>query len=59
MHAREELSRPSEFQINLLSERSDITVDDILGKNVTVKLEAPGDGTRNLARNEPARLSPL
>jgi type VI secretion system secreted protein VgrG len=46
MHAREELSRPSEFQINLLSERSDITVDDILGKNVTVKLEAPGDGTR-------------
>jgi type VI secretion system secreted protein VgrG len=46
MHAREELSRLSEFQINLLSERNDITVDDILGKNVTVKVETGEDGTR-------------
>jgi type VI secretion system secreted protein VgrG len=46
MHAREELSRPSEFQINLLSERDNINVDDILGKNVTVTVETPKDGTR-------------
>ena len=38
MRAREELSRVSEFQIDLLSERSDINLDEILGKNVTVKV---------------------
>ena len=46
MHAREELSRLSHFQLNLLSERNDINVDEILGKNVTVKIETPKDGTR-------------
>jgi type VI secretion system secreted protein VgrG len=39
MHAREELSRLSEFHIDLLSEKPDIDLDQILGKMVTVKLE--------------------
>ena len=46
MNAREELSRLSEFQIDLLSERSDINLDEIMGKNVTVKLELPDDKKR-------------
>ena len=46
MHAREELSRVSEFQLDLLSENIDINPDDILGKNVTVKLELPEDEER-------------
>ena len=46
MHAREELSRLSEFQINLLSEKDSINVDDILGKAVSVALELPKGGTR-------------
>ena len=41
MHAREELSRLSEFQINLLSEKDSINLDDILGKAVSVALELP------------------
>lgn len=46
MNAREELSRLSEFQLALLSERSDINLDAIMGKNVTVKLELPDDKKR-------------
>jgi type VI secretion system secreted protein VgrG len=46
MHAREELSRISEFQINLLSEKNNINVDDVLGKAVGVALELPDDSTR-------------
>ncbi len=46
MTAREELSRLSEFQIALLSEKGDIDLDKILGKSVTVKLELPKDKTR-------------
>ena len=46
MHAREEMSRLSEFQIDLLSPKNDIKLDDILGKNVTVKLALPDDNTR-------------
>ncbi len=46
MHAREELSRLSEFQVDLLSSRGDIDVDKILGKNVTVKLELPSNQAR-------------
>ncbi len=46
MHAREELSRVSEFQLDLLSDKIDINPDDILGKNVTVKLELPDDNER-------------
>ena len=46
MHAREELSRLSEYQLDLLSPKRDIDLDDILGKNVTVKLALPDDSTR-------------
>lgn len=46
MQASEELSRLSEFKIDALSTRADIDLDDILGKNVTVKMELPGDTAR-------------
>jgi type VI secretion system secreted protein VgrG len=46
MHAREELSRMSEYQLNLLSPKGDIDVDEILGKNVTIRLALPDDSTR-------------
>jgi type VI secretion system secreted protein VgrG len=46
MHAREELGRLSEYQLDLLSPKNDINLDDILGKNVTVKLALPDDSTR-------------
>ncbi len=46
MHAREELSRLFEYQLDLLSVKADINLDDILGKNVTVKLALPDDKTR-------------
>jgi type VI secretion system secreted protein VgrG len=47
MHAREELGRVSEFQVDLLSLRGDIDLDDVLGKNVTVKLMTARDQTRS------------
>ena len=46
MHAREELSRLFEYQLDLLSPKKDINLDDILGKNVTIKLALPDDNTR-------------
>jgi type VI secretion system secreted protein VgrG len=46
MNAREELGRLSEFEIDVLSKRGDINLDDILAKNVTVKLELPERKTR-------------
>ena len=46
MHAREELGRLSEYQLDLLSQKNDINPDDILGKNVTVKVALPDDSTR-------------
>jgi type VI secretion system secreted protein VgrG len=46
LHAREELGRLGEYQLDLLSKKDDIAVDDILGKNVTVKLALPDDSTR-------------
>ena len=43
MHAREELSRSSEFELELLSESTKtINFDEILGKNVTVTDQAAG-----------------
>ncbi|SCX77793.1 contractile injection system protein, VgrG/Pvc8 family [Nitrosospira sp. Nsp13] len=47
MHAREELSRLSEFQIDALSIRNDINLDEILGRNVTVKVELAGGQLRH------------
>ena len=47
MHAREELSRSSEFQLELLSDQQTvINLDDILGKNVTVKSRCRTTSTR-------------
>lgn len=45
MNIREELGRISEFEIDLLSTRSDIKYSDILSKNVTVRIET-SDGDR-------------
>ena len=47
MHALEEMSRLSEYRLELLSEKNDINVGEILGKNVTVKLALPDDRTRH------------
>jgi type VI secretion system secreted protein VgrG len=47
MHAREELGRLGEFHVDLLSTRGDINLDQILGKNVTIKLELQNDSTRH------------
>ena len=38
-NGREELGRLSEYQVSLVSQRKNITAKDILGKNVTVRLE--------------------
>src|SRR5712691_6018543 len=46
MQAREEIGRLSEFHLDLLSEKNDVSIDDVLGKNVTVKLALPEDSTR-------------
>jgi type VI secretion system secreted protein VgrG len=46
LHAREELGRVSEYQLDLLSKRTDINLDEILGQNVTVKLLLADESTR-------------
>jgi type VI secretion system secreted protein VgrG len=46
MHAREELGRVGECRLELLSLKSDINLDSILGQNVTVKLALQDDSTR-------------
>jgi type VI secretion system secreted protein VgrG len=46
MSAREEMSRLFEYQLDLLSPKKDVPIDDILGKNVTIKLGLPEDQTR-------------
>src|SRR5689334_21944729 len=46
MHVRDEMSRLAEYQLDLLSTKNDINLDDILGKNVTVKLTLADDSTR-------------
>jgi type VI secretion system secreted protein VgrG len=46
MHAREGLSRVSEYQLDLLGTRGDVNLDDILGKPVTVSMALADDTTR-------------
>jgi type VI secretion system secreted protein VgrG len=46
LRGREELGRPSEFELAAMSTRSDIKPSDLLGKKVTVKLEREKGGTR-------------
>ncbi len=50
LQAREELSRLSEFQLDALSTKADINVDDILGKNVTGKGRVGGQQPEALQR---------
>ena len=46
MTATEQLSRLFEFDLELFSERNDIGPADVLGKNMTVRLELPNSSTR-------------
>jgi type VI secretion system secreted protein VgrG len=46
MSAHEELGRLSEFEIDLLSDKSDIKFADVLAKSVTVNLELANKATR-------------
>ena len=46
MTAREEMSRLFEYQLDLLSTKEDVNLDDVLGKNVTIKFALPDDQTR-------------
>jgi len=46
LSAQEEMSRPFLYQLDLLSTKKDVAVDDILGKKVTIKLGLPQDQTR-------------
>ena len=41
LHVREELSRPFEHQLTLLSTQQDINLDDVLGKSVSVQFALP------------------
>jgi type VI secretion system secreted protein VgrG len=48
LHAREELSRSSDFQLELLSaQKEPINFDEILGKNVTVRVKLQDDSIRH------------
>jgi type VI secretion system secreted protein VgrG len=46
MSAREEMSRPFEYQLDLLSDKETVAFDEILGKNVTIKFQLTDDSTR-------------
>jgi type VI secretion system secreted protein VgrG len=47
LFAREEVSRLSEFQLDLLSPKKDVDLDQVLGKSFTVKLQLPDDKVRH------------
>ena len=47
MSGHEEMSRLFEYRLDLLSGRDDISPDDILGKNVTIKFVLPDDSVRH------------
>lgn len=42
----EEISRVFEFDLDLLSEESEINFEDIMGQNVTISMDLPGGGKR-------------
>ena len=48
MNAREEMNRLFEYHVDLLSAKDDINLDEILGKNVTIKLALAQEETRFL-----------
>jgi type VI secretion system secreted protein VgrG len=45
-HGTESISQPFQFNLELASEKDDIKFEDIVGKNVTVSIEMPGQDTR-------------
>ena len=46
MSAREEMSRLFEYRLQLLGPKDDVSLDEILGKNVTIKVGLGNDETR-------------
>src|SRR3954462_11931837 len=46
LHGRDEISRVPEFQLDLLSDSPDINLDDVIGKNVAVKVALADDSMR-------------
>ena len=46
LSGHEEISRLYEFDLELLSEDYEINFDDIIGQNVTIRMELPDGGTR-------------
>ncbi len=46
MSGTEQLGRPFEYQLELVSEDPQIKYTDIVGQNVTIRLNLPGDKTR-------------
>ena len=42
----EELSRLYEFNLDLLSENYEVNFDDIIGQNVTIRMDLPEGGAR-------------
>jgi type VI secretion system secreted protein VgrG len=47
MTGREELGRLSSFELDLLSTRRDVALKDVLGRDMTVHLDLPGDKVRH------------
>jgi type VI secretion system secreted protein VgrG len=46
VHGAESLSRPFQYELDLLSEDPDIDAEELIGQNVTVRLALPGEATR-------------
>jgi type VI secretion system secreted protein VgrG len=46
MRGHERLGGLGEFEVSLLSEKADIKIDDILGKDISLSVELPAGGTR-------------
>lgn len=47
MRGREELGRPFEYRLELVAERHDVPLPDLLGKGMTVRLAVAAGGTRH------------
>lgn len=45
-HGTDALSRPFQYTLSLFSEQGGVKADDILGQNVTIRLETPSGDTR-------------
>jgi len=46
MHGSEQLGRLSEYRLELLSERNDILIQDVLGKSMSIRLDLPSGEKR-------------